>query len=265
MIRSGLLSVTFRKHSPREIISLVSEAGLQALEWGGDVHVPHGDLRTAGEIGRMTREAGIEISSYGSYYRVGVHADNLAFGRVLETAVSLKAPSIRVWAGDLGSAEADERWWYQVITDAQHISGMAMKEGIAIDFEYHGGTLTDSQDSANRLLLGIDRPNVRCNWQTPINETMEQRSDGLSAILPSLANIHVFHWLPDGRRCSLDEGRQQWLQYIRIIQKAGKTHYALLEFVKDDSTEQFRKDAQILNEILRACSDESTSNLLDAD
>ena len=41
MIESGLVSITFRKLTVEKIIELVKEAGLQGIEWGGDVHVPH--------------------------------------------------------------------------------------------------------------------------------------------------------------------------------------------------------------------------------
>ena len=40
MIRGGLVSITFRKLSPRAIIDLVTRANLIGIEWGGDVHVP---------------------------------------------------------------------------------------------------------------------------------------------------------------------------------------------------------------------------------
>jgi hypothetical protein len=45
MIRTGLVSVTFRQLSAEEIIKLVVCAGLEGIEWGGDIHVPHGDLK----------------------------------------------------------------------------------------------------------------------------------------------------------------------------------------------------------------------------
>jgi len=44
IIKGGIVSVTFRNLSPERIISLVSEGGLSAVEWGGDVHVPLADL-----------------------------------------------------------------------------------------------------------------------------------------------------------------------------------------------------------------------------
>ena len=37
MLIPGLVSITFRPLSPREIVDLVAEAGLKAIEWGGVV------------------------------------------------------------------------------------------------------------------------------------------------------------------------------------------------------------------------------------
>ncbi len=105
MIRPGLVSVTFRKLTPREIVTAAVQAKLQGIEWGGDVHVPHGKIDVAREVAAMTRDAGLAISSYGSYYRLGDEAKDL-LPRVIETAIALGAPVVRVWAGRVGSKDA---------------------------------------------------------------------------------------------------------------------------------------------------------------
>ena len=71
MLCGGLVSITFRRLSPREIVKLVKKSGLEGIEWGGDVHVPHGDLSVAREVATMTQEEGLVVAAYGSYYRVG--------------------------------------------------------------------------------------------------------------------------------------------------------------------------------------------------
>jgi len=50
MIYTGLVSVTFRKLSPTQIVNPVSKVGLQGIEWGGDIHVPTGDIYKAREV-----------------------------------------------------------------------------------------------------------------------------------------------------------------------------------------------------------------------
>jgi 3-dehydroshikimate dehydratase len=250
MIHTGLLSVTFRKLTPEEIITLVSQAGLQAIEWGGDIHVPHGEVATAEKIGKMTRDNGLQVASYGSYYKTGiVDSAKVEFERVLETALALGAPAIRVWAGNRGSDSSEEAWRDQVISDTSRIAELTAKEGLTIDFEYHGRTLTDTTESTVRLLEAIDHPNVRCNWQPPVHETAEQRLYGLQRITPWLANIHVFHWRP-GLRCALEDGMDEWIGYTGLIRKTGRAHYMLLEFVQNDSPDQFLKDAEILKRIV---------------
>ena len=92
----GLVSITFRPLSPQELIKLVAEAGLKAIEWGGDIHVPHGDVSRAQEVGRQTTEAGLSVAAYGSYYRLGVsEAAGLAFEQVLDSAVEDASRMIR--------------------------------------------------------------------------------------------------------------------------------------------------------------------------
>ncbi len=44
MIKSGLVSITFRQLTCEQIVDLVSKAKLDAIEWGGDIHVPHDNM-----------------------------------------------------------------------------------------------------------------------------------------------------------------------------------------------------------------------------
>jgi 3-dehydroshikimate dehydratase len=66
-------------------------------EWGGDVHVPAGDLSAAREARAASRERGIRVASYGPYFCAGSHGP-LAFAPVLASAAALGAARIRIWA-----------------------------------------------------------------------------------------------------------------------------------------------------------------------
>ena len=66
--------------------------------------------------------AGLVVAAYGSYYRVG-HDDPAPFESVLDTAVELGAPLVRIWAGRSGSAEADDAYWTDVVTESRRRSG----------------------------------------------------------------------------------------------------------------------------------------------
>ena len=254
MIRPGLVSITFRKLSPRQIVDLVVQAGLDAIEWSGDVHAPHGDVAKAREIAQMTADAGLSMPTYGSYYRVGHRAD-VPFPDVLVSAVALGTPTIRVWAGKVGSAEADADYWNGVVADSQRIVDLAATEGIGIAYEFHGNTLTDSAESARRLLEEVNRPNLRSLWQPPKGSTIEQNRAGIDTLAPWISHIHTFSWrIEEGQtiRLPLDEYAIQWKEYLARISALGGDRYALLEFVRGDDPAQFLADAVTLRGWLSA-------------
>jgi sugar phosphate isomerase/epimerase len=250
MIRTGLLSVTFRQLVVEDIIPLVVQAGLDGIEWGGDIHVPHGEVKRAEVVGRLTRDAGLQVVSYGSYYRVGVDAaEQSPFQTVLETALALGAPSIRVWAGNRGSADADAAWWSRVTDDFLVIAEAAKQAGITIGVEYHGGTLTDTSASAVRLFHELHQAHPQIHvaslWQPSVNVSAEDRLSRLRDISPWLSHLHVFHW-HDGIRLPLSLGESEWMPYLGWCAQLPGERYAMLEFVRDNSPEQFLADAATL-------------------
>ena len=249
MFKNGLVSISFRDFSPEKIVKMCAKAGLDGIEGGGDIHVPHGNLQVAVAVREITAAAGLHIPAYGSYYRAGTSEQTgLAFEKVLATAIELKAPTIRVWAGNQGSADAGEAGRRCVINDLCRISEMARKAGISVSLEFHGGTLTDTNASTVRLMDELSGTNICCYWQPPVNQPFEYCRDGLSAVLPRLTNIHAFHWMNTERR-PLAEGIPNWKKYLEIAAADGKDHYVMLEFVLEDSETQFYADAAILKEL----------------
>lgn len=246
MIHPGLVSVTFRKLSPPEIVALVQQAGLSGIEWGGDVHVPHGDLDRARAVAALTQEAGLRVMAYGSYYRLG-HERDLPFERALDTAQALGAPAIRVWAGDQPSAQADAAYWARMVEEARRIGDLAGQAGLRVVFEFHSGTLTDSNDSARRLIEQVAHPAVGMYWQPVVGQDVAYNLAGLRAMLPWLVNAHVFHWGPTTQdRHPLADGADEWRQYLAVMRASGRPHGALLEFVPGEAPEAFLRDAATL-------------------
>jgi len=251
----GLVSITFRSLAPRDIVALAAQAGLVGVEWGGDIHVPHGDLARAGEVGRMTRDAGLAVASYGSYYVAGpCEAKRQDFRAVLDTALELGAPNIRVWAGDRGSAAADDAYRRRVEEDAIRIAGLADGRGVTVAFEFHGGTLTDTTVSASTLLTATAAAGFRGYWQPPIGWSISACAESLSAMLPRLANLHVYQWGGQGDRLPLAEGEDRWRSYLQLARTAptggGRSRWALLEFVRNDDPAQLAADARVLVRLL---------------
>lgn len=251
MLHSGLCSITFRQLSVDEIITLCQKAGIDGIEWGGDVHVPPGDLELAKSVKTKTESAQLKLCSYGSYYRCDEEAD--AFSDVLETADALGTPVIRVWAGRKGSADASQAYRDEVVEHLRRAVITAREMDITIALEYHGGTLTDTQESAQRLLKEVGLDELKLYWQPRSGGDFDTDLLELEAALPHLSHVHCFHWGPDGwsdKRALLD-GTKNWKAYLEPVRQLAGDRYVILEFVKGDSPEQFIEDAQVLKALLK--------------
>lgn len=251
MIKTGLCSISFRKHAPREIAGWAKEAGLQGIEWGGDVHVPHGDAAVAEEVGRMTRELGLETPSYGSYYRLGKSAEEgLAFEKVLLSAVKLGAKTIRIWPGTENAEYVKTDARKKMATEAREISELAAKSGLTVSMEWHGGTLTSTNPSAVDFLREVGHPAFETYWQTPLYQTPEYCLEGLEGVLKQVRHLHVFNWYPTSNdHASLSTGEANWRRYLTAFAKAplAGDHYAFLEHVHGESREGLLSEAKTLS------------------
>ncbi|GHB92178.1 sugar phosphate isomerase/epimerase family protein [Cerasicoccus arenae] len=252
MLKTGLTSITFRPLSVDEIIALTKECGIDGIEWGGDVHAKPGELALAKEIKAKTKAAGLAIPSYGSYYRC--NAESGTFEDTLATAQALGAPVIRVWAGEKGSADAFMEERAEVVISLQKAVDAAKAVGVTVALEYHGGTLTDTQESAHQLLAEVGRPELKLYWQPRTGGTFEGDIPELKAALPHMAHVHCFHWGPAGwkDRHPLADGVEPWTEYLKIIREADGDRYIIFEFVKGDQPDQLRDDAKTLHALINS-------------
>jgi len=252
MLTPGLVSITFRKLAPEEVIALCVKVGVQCIEWGGDVHVPPGDAARAREVGRLTREAGLEVAAYGSYYRLGTNPPG-TFEAVMTSAAALGAPTIRVWAGNKGARETEVDERCEIIADALRVADIAARQGITICLEYHANTLTDERESARALLGELAHPNIEFLWQPTNGASVDECAQRLLEMLPRMRNVHVFHWWPTAaERHPLADAEVAWRSYIEIVRESGRDADFLLEFVRNDDPQQFLSDAATLNKWLQA-------------
>ncbi|NLC33919.1 MAG: TIM barrel protein [Erysipelothrix sp.] len=251
MNKSGLVSITFRQLSVEDIIKLCVEHNLSAIEWGADQHILPTDLKQAKHVKKLMDQNNLISIAYGSYYRVGIE-NEYAFEDILKVATILDVTDIRVWAGRKGSEDVDEAYYNHVIKDFKRISNLAQKENIRISVEYHGKTLTDTADSALKLIQDINHDNVKLYWQPAVNLSVNERLNDLKRLLPYISNVHVFAW-QNIEREPLKEQVDIWLSYRKCLDENlfDEHRYYLLEFVKDDAIEQFVEDSKTLNEILK--------------
>ena len=131
--KTGLVSVTFRQLDPEEIVTRVAECGLDGIEWGGDVHAPHGDLAACERAGTLTREAGLEVMCYGSYYCVvAASPTGPTFEETLRSAQVMGAPLILVWPGGVSPDRARPEDLQRVIDDSVRVADLAGEAGVRL-------------------------------------------------------------------------------------------------------------------------------------
>lgn len=242
----GLVSISFRTLPAPEVLGLAKTAGLVAIEWGGDVHCPHGDEACARHVAAATTAAGMTVAAYGSYYRVGVsEAQGLSFASVLASAVALGAPVIRVWVGASGSASTSDTQRAAIIADARRIAAMSAHSGVRVLSEWHGGTLTDTVASGLDFLQTVDHSHFATVWQPGVGLSTEAALAELTAVLPWVEHLHVFHWRQH-ERLPLSDGIDAWRRYLAVSATTGKVRSAALEFVRNDDPAQLVHDAETL-------------------
>nr|MBQ4318240.1 TIM barrel protein [Clostridia bacterium] len=246
MLLSGIVSLTQRNISVDEMIKLIKDSGLRGVEWSSNCHVPETDTAFAAEVREKCKAADITIFSYGCYYKLGEGMDRKP---VIDTAVALGAPNIRIWAGTKNSEDVDAARRAELVKEAQEFADDAKAHGIDVSFEYHGGTLTNNVDSAYNLIREIGRDNVYLYWQPNQYKDLDFNIKALTKVLPYVKNIHVFCW-KNSDRFMLAEGIAAWNEYIRILKTSGKDHGMLMEFVKDDAYENVAVDALTLNKLI---------------
>lgn len=243
----GVVSVTFRDKTPEEVIRLAAENHLEAIEWSENAHVQANDPEGAAKLREATEAAGLQVAAYGSYYRLGEYEDPAAtFRRSLASASALGAPVIRVWAGVKASADADAEYRARLAKEAALIAGIAAEKDVKVAFEWHKNTLTDTNETAMELLKAADHPNLYCLWQPTVALTPAQRVEGVKLLGDRLVNYHVYSW-PDGKRGPLNAA--EWKLYLDAAD-CGGSHYALMEFVRDNTEEQFASDAKVLRDLI---------------
>lgn len=241
---NGMTSVTFRKKSVEEVIKITTEAGLEGIEWGGDVHVPAGELLKAKEIAKKTRDAGLKVLSYGSYHTL-LQNDVNDFKKVLETANIMGTDCIRIWAGKVDINKVSSEEFIKASQELKEICKIAKEYGIFISLEKHRKTLTHTTESTLHLLQLADCENLRTYWQPSFELSTEDNCKSIRLLRPYISNVHVFKWNSMKERFPLSEGKE-WSCYISELKADLNIQSFILEFVKDDSEEIFLKDAVTL-------------------
>lgn len=187
-MKIGFTSTSFRQIKCIEkIVKIASASGAECIEWGGDIHVK--DVPTAKRAKKLCDDAGIEISSFGSYYRVGSKkADE--WKNICEIASAMGAKSIRVWLGNCDSEVTDKNTYKLLVEDGKAICSVAKEYGLIVCPECHDKTFNNNTDAFLRIHNDIGCDNFRTYFQSRYKKK-DYDLDRLQRTLPYIESVHI--------------------------------------------------------------------------
>ena len=247
--RLGLVSISFRSHSPKEILAAVKQAGLTCVEWGSDVHAPCRDMDRLQEIAALQKEYGISCSSYGTYFRLGVTPmeeliDYVAAAEILGTNV------IRLWCGSKSGADMTAKELEALLAACRRAAAIGREHDVIFCMENHHGTLTERLEDSLMLMNAVNSPHFRLYWQPFQWLEAEENLHIAQKLAPYTEIVHVFQWKApklNPTRFSLYLGVDEWRDYLKVM-PAPRT--LLLEFMPDDQLSTLPIEAEALRTII---------------
>lgn len=241
MFEPGLVSVSFRKLTPKEIMDAAAKAGLKWIEWGSDVHAPCKDIARLEEIAQLQKAAGLGCCAYGTYFRLGVHEPE-ALHSYIRAADVLGTRVLRLWCGDRSPAEYTPADLENLYTQCKKAANIAENAGVTLCMECHHWTITETAESALALMQAVDSPAFRMYYQPNQFKSVEENIRYARLLAPYTENIHVFNWLEE-QKFPLADGLAPWREYLSCF---SGDHKLLLEFMPDGKLETLPAEAAAL-------------------
>lgn len=241
----GLVSISFRQHSPKEILDAVKAAGLSCVEWGSDVHAPFHDIEQLRKIAEMQKEYGIFCSSYGTYFRLGETpidelSDHITAAKILGTDI------LRLWCGRKSGNDMTSEERNTLLDVCCSAARIAEASGVTLCLECHKKTFTENPDDAVRLMQSVNSPSFRMYWQPFQWQTSEQNNENAKKIAPFAEHIHVFNWR-GSEKLPLTDAVGDWKEYIKAF---STPRTLLLEFMPNGTIEELVQEAESLRTII---------------
>ncbi len=225
-MKYAVFTVGLPEYTPEEALATLRELGYDGVEWrvtdqspasGGTPGFWAGNRCTwpfssfvedAPRITALTREAGLEMPSVGTY----VTCENPeAVEQAMRGAAKLGVPQLRINVPKYDGSESYLRLRDRAVAQYREVADLARQHGVRALVEIHHGSLTSSASAAARFLQSFD---PRCvgaihDAGNMVHEGYEQYRLGLEVLGPYLAHVHLKNasWQASGTR---PDGSTEW-------------------------------------------------------
>lgn len=183
----GLCSVTFRKKTAEEIVKIARKAEVGYVEWGGDIHVK--TVEDAYRVKSLCDDAGIKISSYGSYFNSADY-NKAEWISVCEIAKAMGASSVRIWLGRKDSEETNNIEYNLLLENTKKMCEIAADYDLIVCPECHDNTFNNNTDAFLLFKKVLKKENFRTYFQSRYFR-MEYDLDRIDRTFEFIENIHV--------------------------------------------------------------------------
>ena len=246
MYYPGLVSISFRDHSPEKVALAASKFGLKFIEWGSDIHAPYQDVSQLRSVAALHSAYDLTCCSYGTYFRLG-YSPISELPHYIQAAKILGTNILRLWAGRKKASDCsvDER--NHLFAECHKAADIAKEHGVILCLECHRRSYTETKEGALELMEAVHSPNFRMYWQPNPDISLSENLDYIAALKPYILHLHVFNWIAD-QRYPLREGTDTWNQYLAAM--SGE-HHLLLEFMPDDRIQSLSGEAEALHKMIQ--------------
>lgn len=241
----GLVSVSFRNHTPEEILQAMKNTDLQCIEWGSDIHAPCHDIPRLKYLASLQTEYNIRCCSYGTYFRLG-ETPIQELQAYIDAAKVLNTNILRLWCGSKSGKNMREAERDNLIYECRTAAEIARQNDVILCMECHRNTLTDDCRDGAALMEAVHSPHFRMYWQPFQWQSVEENVHNAKLIAPYTEHIHVFNWRED-EMLPLHEAIEDWRRYLVSF---GKPHTLLLEFMPKGTLVELPTEAESLKQIV---------------
>lgn len=243
--KAGLVSVSFRPYSPKEILEEMKKAELTLVEWGSDVHAPWGDAARIGEIVDLQKQYGVTCSSYGTYFRLG-ETPLEELEDYITAAKRLGTRILRLWCGRRSGADMTDEEKRALVEICVQAATIAARHDVCLCMECHIKTFTEHPEDALWLMQQVDSPHFQMYWQPNQYRTVEENCRSAQMLAPYTKVIHVFHWR-EKNKYPLADAIEEWARYLSFFDG---TQALLLEFMPNGTLEELTREADALRTMI---------------
>ena len=238
----GLCSVTFRKKTAEDVVSLSEKAGISFIEWGGDVHVK--TLDDAKRVKALCDKAGIKISSYGSYFNSAVF-DESKWTYTCEIAREMDAESIRIWLGKKNSQVTSDKEYNLLLENTKKMCEIAAGYGLFVCPECHDNTFNNNTDAILRFIGDLQKDNFKTYFQSRYFR-MEYDFDRIGRTYDYIKDVHVSYRDLKREQLFRKKDKNYLDTLLKKFKEKGFSGIVMIEFVSGNSEKNFLSDVEKL-------------------